>query len=97
MKAFVELVVKELVDFPDQVVVDEIRGEQMVVFELRVNPSDVGKIIGKQGRTIEAIRALLTSVGAKLGKRTMLEIIEPAGRVQPKRVDASGNNDRNIL
>ena len=94
MKAFVECVVKELVDFPEQVVVDETRGEQMVVFELRLNPTDVGKIIGKQGRTVQAIRVLLTSVGAKQGKRTMLEIIEPAGRVQPKRVDASGNNHR---
>src|SRR2546422_7396432 len=49
-------------------------------FELRLNPTDVGKVIGKQGRTITAIRTLLTSAAAKQGKRAMLEIIEPEGR-----------------
>ena len=80
MKEFVEYVVKALVDNPDQVDVKEVDGERVVVFELRLNQSDVGKIIGKSGRTITAIRTLLTSAAAKQGKRAMLEIIEPGDR-----------------
>jgi predicted RNA-binding protein YlqC (UPF0109 family) len=80
MKAFIEYVVKALVDYPDQVSVTEVDGERVVVFELRLNQSDVGKVIGKSGRTITAIRTLLTSAAAKQGKRAMLEIIEPGGR-----------------
>jgi predicted RNA-binding protein YlqC (UPF0109 family) len=80
MKAFVEYVVKALVDHPDQVDVREVDGDRVVVFELRLNQSDVGKVIGKSGRTITAIRTLLTSAAAKLGKRAMLEIVEPGGR-----------------
>lgn len=82
MKAFVEYVVKALVDYPDKVDLREIDGERVVVFELRLEPTDVGKVIGKNGRTISAIRSLLTSAAAKNGKRAMLEIIEPAGRQQ---------------
>lgn len=83
MKAFVEYVVKALVDYPDQVDVREVDGERVVVFELRLNPTDIGKVIGKSGRTISAIRTLLTSTAAKNGKRAMLEIIEPEGRQRP--------------
>jgi len=79
MKAFIEYVVKELVDFPEQVDIREVDGERGVIFELRLNPSDIGKVIGKSGRTITAIRTLLTSATAKNGKRVMLEIIEPEG------------------
>jgi len=80
MKAFIEFVVKALVDHPEQVDVREVDGERVVVFELRLNATDVGKVIGKSGRTITAIRTLLTSAAAKQGKRAMLEIIEPEGR-----------------
>ena len=80
MKAFIEYVVKALVDNPEQVDVREVDGERVVVFELRLNQKDVGKVIGKSGRTITAIRTLLTSAAAKQGKRAMLEIIEPEGR-----------------
>jgi len=80
MKAFIEFVVKALVDHPDEVDVKEVDGERVVVFELRLNQTDVGKVIGKSGRTITAIRTLLTSAAAKQGKRAMLEIIEPEGR-----------------
>jgi predicted RNA-binding protein YlqC (UPF0109 family) len=80
MKAFVEFVVKALVDHPEEVDVKEVDGERVVVFELRLNQTDVGKVIGKSGRTITAIRTLLTSAAAKQGKRAMLEIIEPEGR-----------------
>lgn len=83
MKQFIEYVVKALVDYPEQVDCKEVDGERVVVFELRLNPTDVGKVIGKSGRTITAIRTLLTSAAAKSGKRAMLEIIEPEGRVRP--------------
>jgi uncharacterized protein len=80
MKEFVEYVAKALVDHPEQVVVKEVDGEKVVIFELHLNPGDIGKVIGKSGRTITAIRTLLTSAAAKGGKRAMLEIIEPEGR-----------------
>jgi uncharacterized protein len=79
MKAFIEFVVKALVDHPEQVEIREVDGDRVVVFELRLNQTDIGKVIGKSGRTITAIRTLLTSAAAKQGKRAMIEIIEPAG------------------
>ena len=79
MKAFIEFVVKALVDYPEQVEVREVDGDRVVVFELRLNQTDIGKVIGKSGRTITAIRTLLTSAAAKQGKRAMIEIIEPGG------------------
>jgi predicted RNA-binding protein YlqC (UPF0109 family) len=91
MKEFIEYVVKALVDYPEQVDVKEVDGERVVVFELRLNPTDVGKVIGKSGRTITAIRTLLTSTAAKSGKRAMLEIIEPEGRQRPERPERSYN------
>ena len=93
MKLFVEFVVKALVDYPDQVEVKEVDGERVVVFELRVNPTDVGKVIGKQGRTITAIRTLLTSAAAKNGKRAMLEIIEPEGRRRAGPAEVAGEGE----
>ena len=89
MKAFIEFIVKNLVDYPDEVVVTETAGTQTAICELRVNPADVSKIIGKQGRNIMAIRSLLECVGARQHKRTHLEIIEPADRVQPKRNESA--------
>ena len=86
MKAFIEYVVKALVDHPEEVTVTEVDSERVVVFELRLNQTDVGKVIGKSGRTITAIRTLLTSAAAKGGKRAMLEIIEPEGR-RPQRAE----------
>ena len=79
MKAFIEYVAKALVDHPEQVDVKEVDGERVVVFEVRLEPTDIGKVIGKSGRTITAIRTLLTSAAAKQGKRAVLEIIEPEG------------------
>ena len=79
MKAFIEFVVKALVDYPEQVEIREVDGDRVVVFELRLNQTDIGKVIGKSGRTITAIRTLLTSAAAKQGKRAMIEIIEPEG------------------
>ncbi len=76
LKELVEFIAKSLVDHPDQVTVAEIGGEQTVVYELRVAKEDLGKIIGKQGRTARAIRTLLGAASAKLKKRSVLEILE---------------------
>ena len=76
MKELVEAIAKALVDNPDQVQVRAIKGEQVTVFELRVHGSDLGKVIGRQGRTVRAIRTILNAVGMKLRKRFTLEILE---------------------
>lgn len=72
----VEFIARALVDIPEEVEVTEIRGEQTSVLELRVAPEDVGKVIGKQGRTARAMRTLLSAVSMKLRRRAVLEIIE---------------------
>lgn len=75
MKEFVEFIAKHLVDHPDGVVVEEKAVEEKkVVLSLKVKPEDVGKVIGKQGKTAQAMRTLLTAVAAKDGKRAILEI-----------------------
>ena len=76
MKQLVEDIAKALVDSPDEVVVREIQGEQTTVLELRVSPGDLGKVIGKQGRTARSIRTLLGAAGMKLNRRFTLEILE---------------------
>ncbi len=76
VKDLVEYIVKALVDEPDKVTVNEVLGEQAVVLELRVSQPDIGKVIGKQGRIVKAIRLLLGAAGAKAKKRIVLEIIE---------------------
>ncbi len=76
MKALVEDIAKALVDIPDQVSVREVEGEQVTVLELRVAPSDLGKVIGKQVRTARSIRTLLGAAGMKLNRRFTLEILE---------------------
>jgi len=76
MKELVEAIAKALVDDPDQVQVRAIEGEQVTVFELRVHPSDLGKVIGRQGRNVDAIRTILSAVGMKLPKRFVLEILD---------------------
>ncbi|MDP3024776.1 MAG: KH domain-containing protein [candidate division Zixibacteria bacterium] len=76
MKQFIEDIVKHLVDQPDQVTVSEVEGEKTTVYELRVGPGDLGKVIGKKGRTAGAIRILISAASAKKGKRAMLEILE---------------------
>ena len=76
MKELVELIAKALVDQPDKVVVTQLEGEQTTILELKVAPEDLGKVIGKQGRTARAIRILLGAGGMKLKRRYNLEIIE---------------------
>ena len=75
-KDFIEQVVKMLVDNPDDVKVIEVEGEQTTVVELRVSKGDLGKVIGKQGRTARAMRTILSAASTKIKKRTVLEIIE---------------------
>jgi len=76
MKQLIEDIAKALVDLPDEVTVSEVQGEQVTVLELRVAPSDLGKVIGKQGRTARSIRTLLGAAGMKLNRRFTLEILE---------------------
>ena len=76
LKELIEFVAKALVDQPDQVEVSEIAGEQTIVLELRVAKEDLGKVIGKQGRTVKAMRAILNAASSKLRKRADLEILE---------------------
>lgn len=76
LKELVEYLAKALVDSPDDVEVAEIAGEQTVVLELRVAKEDLGKVIGKQGRTVKAMRAILSAASSKLRKRADLEILE---------------------
>ncbi len=76
MQAFLDLVVKGLVKHPESVTVTPVEKNGLTVYELRVHTEDVGKVIGKQGMTINAIRALLLAGSAKKGLRTTLEIIE---------------------
>jgi hypothetical protein len=76
LRELVEEIAKALVDLPEQVTVREVQGEQVTVLELRVAPSDLGKVIGKQGRTARSIRTLLGAAGMKLNRRFTLEILE---------------------
>ncbi|MCD6205761.1 MAG: KH domain-containing protein [Candidatus Marinimicrobia bacterium] len=77
MKDFVEYIVKQLVDHPDEVKVSQIDSEKTIIMELQVKEGDLGKVIGKKGRTAKALRTLLTAAAAKQGqKRAILEIIE---------------------
>jgi uncharacterized protein len=76
VRELIEYIAKALVDNPDEVKVFEVEGEATSVIELRVAKSDLGKVIGKEGRTARAMRTLLTAASTKLKKRAMLEIIE---------------------
>jgi len=76
VKGLVELIAKSLVDNPDRVQVSQLDGEQSSIIELKVAPEDMGKIIGKQGRNVQAIRVILGAVGMKLKKRVNIEIVE---------------------
>jgi predicted RNA-binding protein YlqC (UPF0109 family) len=77
MKEFIEFIAKHLVDSPEDVVVEEmITEDKKFTLSLKVKQDDVGKVIGKQGKTAQAMRTLLTAVAAKEGKRALLEIID---------------------
>ena len=76
LKELVEYIAKSLVDSPDEVIVTEVEGEQTSVLELKVAKEDLGKVIGKQGRTARAMRTILSAASTKVKKRAVLEIIE---------------------
>jgi predicted RNA-binding protein YlqC (UPF0109 family) len=76
MKELVEYIAKALVDYPEAVTVNEIEGEQTSVIELKVAKDDLGKVIGRQGRTARAMRTILSAASTKLRKRSVLEILE---------------------
>ncbi len=76
MKELIKRIAESLVDYPDQVSVKEIQGDRLVVYELDVAKSDIGKIIGKKGRNVDAIRTILTAVGGKTRTRVLLELVE---------------------
>jgi len=76
MKELIEYIATSLVDHPEQVLVTVVEGEQSTVLELKVAKEDMGKVIGKQGRTAKALRAILAAASSRAGKRTILEILE---------------------
>lgn len=76
MKDLIEFIARALVDQPEQVQVSEVEGEKTSVIELNVAKEDLGKVIGKQGRTARAIRTILSAASTKIRKRSVLEIIE---------------------
>ncbi len=76
MKDLISVIAKALVDFPEQVKINEVEGEKTTVLELRVAKEDLGKVIGKQGKTARAMRTILNANATKLKKRAVLEIIE---------------------
>lgn len=75
MIELVEYIAKALVDHPDNVSVNQVEGEQSIILELKVDPEDMGKVIGKQGRIAKAIRTVVKAAAAKEGKRVVVEII----------------------
>ena len=76
MKEFLEYIVKHLVEYPDDVKINEILAEQTIIYEIKVARSDMGSLIGKRGQHANAIRVLLNAVARKAGKRAQLEILE---------------------
>ncbi len=76
LKELIEYIAKALVDHPDHVEVKEIAGEKTLIYELRVGQGDLGKVIGKEGRTAKSIRAIISAAAMKQGKRAQLEILE---------------------
>jgi len=76
MKQILEAIAKALVDAPNEVQITEIDGEKTIIFELRCNAKDVGKIIGKSGKTVGAMRTIMNSMAAKQGRKAMLEVVD---------------------
>jgi uncharacterized protein len=76
MKELIEYIARELVDHPQEVRITEVDGERTVVFELRCHPDDIGKVIGKSGKTVGAIRTLVSTLAAKTGRKALLEVVE---------------------
>ena len=76
MKEMLEYIVRHLVDHPDEIRITEVDGEKTAIYELRCHSEDIGKVIGKNGKTVGAIRLILSTVAARKGRRAMLEVVE---------------------
>lgn len=76
MKHFLDLVLRRLVEYPDDVDVCEVPGDKQITYKVSLNPADIGKVIGKNGRTISAIRTLLNAAASKADMRVIVEILE---------------------
>ncbi len=76
MRELIELIIKGIVDNPNQVEINEIIGEKSSIFEIKVDPKDIGKVIGKQGRNIKSIRTIVNAAAQKDDKRVVIEIID---------------------
>ena len=76
MREFLEFVIRQLVEFPDEMMISEIPSGRMTIFRLQLRQTDVGRVIGRNGQTIQAIRALLSSSAARHGQKATLEIVE---------------------
>jgi predicted RNA-binding protein YlqC (UPF0109 family) len=76
MKDLIKRIVQVLVDHPEQIEVSEVEGDNITVLELRVAKEDIGKVIGKKGRNVQAIRTILSAASAKIKKHTVVEILE---------------------
>ena len=76
MRQFLEFIIRQLVEFPDEVMISEVANGRMTVFRLAMRQTDVGRIIGRNGQTIRAIRALLSSAAARHGEKATLDIVE---------------------
>ena len=76
MKQVLEQLIHLLVDHPGDVLISELQGEKTIIYELRCNKGDVGKIIGKSGKTVASLRSILNTIAARSGKRAMLEVVE---------------------
>ena len=96
MIKLVEDIAKALADYPDEVQVTAVEGSEVTVLELRANPEDLGKIIGRQGRTAQAIRILLCAAGMKIHRRFTLEVLEEQEGIMPVRQTALSGNQRGL-
>lgn len=76
MKDILESIIKSLVDAPNEVKIAELQGDKTIIFELRCNPKDIGKIIGKSGKTVGAMRVLLNSIASRQGRKAILEVVD---------------------
>jgi len=90
-KAFLEMIVKSIVGNPDKVQVERTVDEMGVLLTLKVDPSDMGYVIGRKGQTAQAVRTLLKIVGAKNNARVNLKIYDPEGGNRPRRMDSSAS------
>ena len=97
MKDFLTQIVQALVDNPEQVQINQVEGTQTVVLELKVATSDMGKVIGKQGRTANAIRVLLNGASGKAGKRYVFEIVEWCGGTELGQEALDNDRKKNYL